>query len=218
MSDNNFSDKVSSWYCGKKVAYDFCKDGPDEDCDKKIGDRGAGNIRSALKEKGQRFTSVYLSEYDPMEEPAAILFDKVDCNGRFGRFFAPTKFGISNDYHETAFGRGKEMRRLASNTRLESAKWNIESDSMKSLMVPHGVTIQLYESNEFIEDSLIIVGESFINENQEMKCINIDDIDERFENTVSSIKVYKTGDEISKGIWRQIAATNSLEIDLEVGF
>ena len=49
---------------------------------------------------------------------------------------------------------------------------------------------------------MIIVGEPFINENQEMKCINIDDIDERFENTVSSIKVYKTGDEITKGIWR----------------
>jgi len=38
-----------------------------------------------------------------MEEPAAILFDKIDCNGRFGRFFAPTKFGISNDYHETSY-------------------------------------------------------------------------------------------------------------------
>ena len=188
MSDYNFSDKVSSWYCGKKVAYDFCKDGPDGNCDIKNGDRGAGNIKSALKEKSQRFTSVYLSEYDSMEEPAAILFDEIDCNGRFGRFFAPTKFGISNDYHETAFSE-KLIRRLASNTRLEDAKWNIESNSMKSLMVPHGVTIQLYESNEFIEDSLIIVGESFINENQEMKCINIDDSDERFENTVSSIKV-----------------------------
>ena len=65
---------------------------------------------------------------------------------------------------------------------------------------------------------MIIVGEPFINENQEMKCINIDDIDGRFKDNVSSIKVYKTGDEISKGIWRQIAATNSLEIDLEVGF
>jgi len=36
--------------------------------------------------------------------------------------------------------------------------------------------------------------------------------------TAASIKVYKTGDGVSKGMWRQIAATNSMNIELEVGF
>ena len=51
-----------------------------------------------------------------------------------------------------------------------------------------------------------------------MNCIEIADIDKSFNNKVSSMKVYKTDSGVTKGMWRQIATTNGLNIDLEIGF
>ena len=47
MRDYNFNDKVSSWYCGKHVKYDFCRNAPGSNCDGGNGDRGAGAAKSA---------------------------------------------------------------------------------------------------------------------------------------------------------------------------
>jgi len=65
---------------------------------------------------------------------------------------------------------------------------------------------------------LTIVGKPFNNDRQEMNCINIRDIDINYDYAISSIKVSKTGSGLTKGMWRQIAATNSFDIDMKVGF
>lgn len=65
---------------------------------------------------------------------------------------------------------------------------------------------------------MTIVGKQFTNDRQEMNCINIRDIDINYDYAISSIKVSKTGSGMTKGMWRQIAATNSLDIDMKVGF
>ena len=66
MHDYGINDAVSSWYCGKNVAYDFCRNGPNTNCDAGEGNRGAGNIKSSYIEKNDSMTAVYLSEYDPL--------------------------------------------------------------------------------------------------------------------------------------------------------
>ena len=48
-----------------------------------------------------------------------------------------------------------------------------------------------------------------------MICINLES---NYNNEVSSIKVSKTNRGVTKGMWRQIAGTNSLDIAMEVGF
>ena len=51
MRNYNFDDKVSSWYCGKYVEYDFCRNAPGSSCDGGNGDRGAGAAKSAYISK-----------------------------------------------------------------------------------------------------------------------------------------------------------------------
>jgi len=46
MPDYNFHDKMSSWWCGKNVAWFMCT-GTHGDCDGTHGSSGAGNGRSA---------------------------------------------------------------------------------------------------------------------------------------------------------------------------
>ena len=85
-------------------------------------------------------------------------------------------------------------------------------------MVPYGATVQLYDSHEFVGEPLTIVGKPFTNDRQEMHCINIRGIDVNYDNVISSIRVSKTGSGVTKGMWRQIAATNTIDIVMEVGF
>ena len=58
----DFSNKASSWWCGKSVAYDFCLNGED-DC--KLS--GAGNGRSPQMGKGDRLDVVKMRYYDAAE-------------------------------------------------------------------------------------------------------------------------------------------------------
>ena len=48
-----------------------------------------------------------------------------------------------------------------------------------------------------------------------MICINLES---DYDNEISSIKVFKTDSGVTKGMWRQIAGTNSLDLAMEVGF
>ena len=89
---------------------------------------------------------------------------------------------------------------------------------MSSLMVPYGATVQLFKSNAFIGEPLTIVGKPLKDDRLEMSCINISDIDPNYDEEISSIKVSKTDSGVTKGMWRQIAGTNNLNIAMEVGF
>ena len=143
--------------------------GPEENCDSLNGKRGAGTIKSPVIDNNGSAISVYLTKYDPVEQPAATLFSARDCTYSFGRFYAPTEYGISNDYHEKC--KNSKYERCDHHRYVEAPKWNVGSDAMRSLMVPYGVTIQLYESDEFnghYNSPITIVGKPFINENQEM--------------------------------------------------
>jgi len=89
------NDKVSSYWCGKNIAYDLCRNGPGSNCDGGNGSRGAGNIRSSWIAKDNSMTSIYLSKYDPVEKPAVTIFTDANCKGRFGRFYGPTEIGVT---------------------------------------------------------------------------------------------------------------------------
>ena len=63
----------------------------------------------------------------------------------------------------------------------------IGNDNLKSLRVPFGYAVDLYEDVDFGGEMVTIVGGISEDENQTMACINLDD----FEDNTSSLRVYK---------------------------
>ena len=45
MNEYDFEDEMRSWWCGKNLSYDFCKN-VSGDCDFENGLSGAGNIQN----------------------------------------------------------------------------------------------------------------------------------------------------------------------------
>lgn len=77
----------------------------------------------------------------------------------------------------------------------------MDNDSMSSIMVPYGTSVELFENRDFSGEKVTMVGKQFVNDNQEMECINIKDIKSDFEDELSSLRVYKTGGGLSVGQW-----------------
>jgi len=138
LSDYDFDKKVSSWACGKNVAYDFCSNvrfseviggilvaWNEQRCDREYGNKGAGNAKSInIEQSDSGVSTVYLSKYDPSEQPATLLFSGKGCKDRFGRFYAPSEKGISNDYreHVTYYNNGSAVD--------SNLKWNVQAGSI----------------------------------------------------------------------------------------
>ena len=96
-------------------------------------------------------TVVYLSEYDPAERPAVLLFSGMYCHGRVGRFYGPDNFSTSTD---------KVDYKAA-----DLNKFHVGDNAMRSLMVPYGVTVDLYDKADLTGEPLTIVGQPWLNEN-----------------------------------------------------
>ena len=60
-----FNDEMSSWYCGKNIAFDFCKNNPGDDCSGDNGNTGAGNSRSVQIGNNDSLTTLRGRPYDP---------------------------------------------------------------------------------------------------------------------------------------------------------
>lgn len=64
------------------------------------------------------------------------------------------------------------------------------NDDMSSIMVPFGITIELYENDSWTGDSRTYEGEMFTEFNQRMRCINLDS--DSFNDKTSSLIVYRS--------------------------
>ena len=84
-----FNDRENSWQCGKKIAYDLCRDWATDSCDADHGQKGAGHARTGVSGYGDSLTTVKLRNYDSVNQPAALLFKDWDCHGVMGRLYAP---------------------------------------------------------------------------------------------------------------------------------
>ena len=84
-----FNDKTSSFWCGKKLAYEFCENMFADSCTQGKGISGAGTVRSALVGHNNTVTTVNLHHYDVARQGAVVLFGDKDCKGMMARFYAP---------------------------------------------------------------------------------------------------------------------------------
>jgi len=85
---NGFGDKMSSYWCGANVSFDFC-DQKDGDC--RGGDdlnSGAGNIRCSDGGNDNNLDRIYLRYYDPSTQGAITVFRDHNCTDDHARFEA----------------------------------------------------------------------------------------------------------------------------------
>ena len=134
---------MGSWWCGKGVSFDLCDD-LNGYCGGKWGRSGTGNARSPWGGARSYLMGVRLRPYDPTVRGAAVLFFGRDCKEAAGRLDAdedPTK---SADYT-------KDMM------------WdrNIWQDSISSVMVPQGYSLEIFKNDGFTGGSTVISGKEF---------------------------------------------------------
>ena len=108
MYDYDFNDTVSSWYCGKSIQYDFCKDKPEDDCTHMNGQKGAGTARNPQMGHNDSLSTLKLRPYDGATQGAVVVFGDMTCEANTGRFFAnsdPTRYADYStadiEYHNT---------------------------------------------------------------------------------------------------------------------
>lgn len=137
-----FNNTISSWWCGKGVKYDFCKNNHTGACDgmNLNGTFGAGNIRSTVTGLEDNITSVFLYSYDPMVQAAITTFDGSSCTGQSGRFDVPTVYGpmnnfIKNDLLRNGAGHG----------------------GIRSVSIPYGAAVDFYNCDSFTCDDMVTV-------------------------------------------------------------
>ena len=129
---SSYNDMFGSWYCGKSVAYDFCADWVNDYCGGDYGNSGAGTARSGTIGNNNTLSTLKLYSYDPAVKPAVTLFDDPDCKGKMGRFYAPENFGTANEY-----------------LRDEMWEHNAGWDRMDSILIPYGVSVDLFDGATF---------------------------------------------------------------------
>lgn len=86
-------------------------------------------------------TALTLYPYDSSKRPAVTIFSRYDCLGKLARFYAPTDYGIAAEYSkEEMIDRG------------------IKDNTASSLMVPYGLTVELYRGSTFNDEHIPVVG------------------------------------------------------------
>lgn len=166
------NDKMSSWYCGKKVAYDFCAITVGADCTGDNGNSGAGTARNFHYKKNDRTSVIILYDYNPEIQGAVTMFDDPGCSGKSGRFYAPLSGSYPNEYNQD-----------------EMWQHNMGTNRMNSMLVPPGVTITLWDEPNFSREIRTIDGSFYEDESmQKVRCVNYDDIADR----VTSVSVKRT--------------------------
>jgi len=88
-SKDNWENRVSSYWCGKSVAFDFC-DHYYGDCSKETGVSGAGNVKNPKIGRNDKADRLRLRYYDVAERGAVMLFRDKDCEAQTGRFYSAT--------------------------------------------------------------------------------------------------------------------------------
>ena len=148
MENEGFADKEASWYCGKSVAYDICRDYMDDSCSEKHGQSGAGAGRNGDIGYHDSMTTLRLRPYDAVVQGAVTLFTYPDCHDVSGRLYADTDPTKSKEY-----------------TKDEMWDHNIPKDDVDSVLVPFGYKIELFDKDGFSGDNETIEGKAYADSN-----------------------------------------------------
>ena len=129
-AEYDFNDKLSSWSCGKKVSYIFCKD-TDPECNHDDRESGAGTMVNKEMKHQDWATTLVLENYSPFTLGAVTLFNWSDCKGQSAAFAV------------------KELKTKRYWTRKNMETSSMYNDDISSLMVPFGMTVELYADDSW---------------------------------------------------------------------
>ena len=125
LADYDFDDMMASYECGEFVRFEFCVDGPDDDCSGENGRSGAGAVSSGHT-GWQVISTLKMYPYDPYENEGAVtLFRSPDCTWASGYFMS----------HEP----GNEAKYSRENL----IDGHIKDNHVSSVMIPIGYTLTL---------------------------------------------------------------------------
>lgn len=129
-----------------------------------------------------------------------MTFTEVNCQGNVGRFYAPESLG-----HKAEFLKSEMQDRNGIN------------DDIESIMVPFGISVDLFEHDSFLGRTESHSGPMWLDEYQSMSCINLDD--DLTADRVTSLRVYKNrllGP--AAGYWIPVSHSEDIEISYTIGF
>ena len=147
LTGTDFDNTMTSWWCGKNVAYRFCNGSLTDDCSGDEGQSGAGSGRNYSITNNDDVSSIYLWPYNPLMLGAVTLFRDASCSDASAVFFsAPTalqkKSYVLSDMEAQGF----------------------EDDAATSMMIPYGVSVDLYSGDGFSGDKYTVVGPFYADE------------------------------------------------------
>ena len=199
LDDYGFGDKDASWYCGKTVAYDMCRNYVGDDCRYDHGMSGAGAARNGDSGYHDRMTSIRLRPYDPISHGAVTVFKWGDCHDVSARLYSNENPNYSADYNKEAIWEN-----------------NMPKDDIDSVYVPFGYQVEFYDQDGFWGDSEVIKGKAYFDGDHEMMpCQNLGSL----KNRAASARVTRThilGPAV--GYWEGITHTESIDVTYQVGF
>mmetsp|Transcript_12428 Transcript_12428/g.15869 ORF Transcript_12428/g.15869 Transcript_12428/m.15869 type:complete len:263 (+) Transcript_12428:232-1020(+) len=190
---------MTSWWCGKSVAYEFCNDDDYSTC---YGDKsmsGAGSGRNPdVGDNNDKVSMIMLNPYDPVRLGGVTLFHNDECSGKHGLFYATERLLEKKSYPLSAMkGRG------------------IHNDAVTSLMIPYGLSVDLYTGDGFASPVYTVVGPIYSDPTMRHACVSLAG---SFNDKTSSLEVYKTGQlGNAKGYWRSYTQTESLNFTVHYG-
>ena len=190
LAELDFDDKTESWWCGKSVLYQFCMNDHlqlDERRMQCVSGAGSGrdvDIRSKKNSFENQLSYAGLWLYDPTKQGALTLFEDVDCQGTSAVFLP-----------------GKDMNQKVSYSYYDLQNTSVPAYSASSMMIPYGLSVNMYQGGGFQGDVLTKDGLFFTDENLSHACVNLKD--EKFDNLLGSMEIYKTGylGAAARGYW-----------------
>ena len=198
METEGFADKEASWYCGKSVWYDICRNYESDSCSEKHGQSGAGAARNNDIGYDDDMTTLRLGPYNVFKQGAVTLFSYPDCHDVSGRLYANADPSQPAEY-----------------TKDEMWEHNIHWDDADSAYVPYGYQIEFFDSAGFSGDTEVIKGKPYTNTNLQMECQNLGDL----KNRAASVRITRTDDlGAALGYWDGMTSSEDLEATYYVGF
>ena len=187
MNDHGINDKISSWYCGKNLAYDFCNDN-NNSCGGGQGLSGAGTAYSRQIGFNNRLTILNLYPYDVSKRGAVMVFSDQGCQEDVSRFYSDDSGHERKDY-----------------TNSEMYNNHLRNDKASSVMVPYGYSVDLYDNYGFSGVPLTLKGKPWKGPTtQSMECINLGDYG--WNDKVSSLTVIRKIQGKAQGKWVELVS------------
>jgi len=143
LPELEFNDKAESVWCGEKIDIQICTDGLDK-CHEKGTQSGSGSFKNPRIGKRNKATSVKLWSYDELVKPAVILFKDSNCSEWFQRFYG-----------------SETLNEKISYTTEDLEDQHFFNDSLSSIAIPYGTTVELYKDDDFSGDSIVMRGKQY---------------------------------------------------------